>query len=182
MGTTYDFAVVSVKGTDYSAWVFTEATAAAAEVHLCPITGLPLTADGYKSVGDAVSSDDISFTLNSVSYPARSGINIPPRTDRRFVKVCGSLNNLTDERFYFFVGTNENMDSDTGIGLRGYASDIEPITSTSDWIWQPAIEPGITNGCALWEIPNTATTAIYAVQVGDYSRVPFLYRIDVPSN
>ena len=103
VGAAYDYAVQAFWAQDgatvRSGWVFAQATAEAAEVHFCPVTGLPIPAGGYLGIGGTAESPVGSFTLTGAAAPAM--ITLPyadnpnqlysPRAGRRFVQVCGTF-------------------------------------------------------------------------------------------
>ena len=156
VGATYQFAIQSYTGSERSRWVFAKATATAA-AHLCPITGLPIPAGGYKSVGDTVRANGVSVRVNSVSFPADTGRDLT--NDRRFIKICANVYG-TDGAHYI-----SNLDTDAGLSLK----------------WEPR------DNCLIYDIPAKATVAILAVRpwhdaVSSVDGHPFLYRFNVPAD
>ncbi len=182
VGVSYDFAVQAERETySYtirSGWVYAQATAETATAHLCPITGLPVSAEGYLGVGDTVSGiADTSFTLTSATTPAGVTLNyaddptqlFSPRVGRRFVKVCGTFRHKYDGASWLEAGYDTIIDTDTGIGFA--------VSTTHQ-----RLEPGVAgNGCQIWDVPTAAKTAIYAVGFGAYDTSRGVVGTDVDS-
>ena len=155
-------------------WTFLVTAAHPGAGGLCPITGLPL-GEGYRAVGDSVTHPNgARFTLTSASSPATvtlSYVNDPtrqysPAAGRRYVQVCGTYSNRHSfaSTFGFIYA---NMDSDTGLGFWTDSTFQELAPGTSG------------TGCQVWEVPATASVAIFAVRLDINGNDVGLYRIDL---
>ncbi len=157
VGVTYEFAVASVKDGVYSRWAKTRLLIEDAIPHLCPITGMPIPAGGYKSVGDTVRANGVSVTVTGASFPADTDRQLT--NDRRFIKICATVSK--GESSYY----NGNLDTDAGLSMQWNSLD----------------------NCARYDIPANATVAIFAVRpwrdnASSVDGHPFLYRFNVPAN
>ena len=153
----------------------------------CPITGPPVPDGGYLSVGqsaaigygnislvgDSLIVETTTFTLESVTQKSavritENGLYRQPPEGRQFITVCGDIQ---DSLFpYFSGGSDYNMNTDAGIGLRHYDHDVTP--------WHEATgEP--RRGCETWHIPAGAKTVVVAVDT--LSSTPALYLVDLPA-
>ncbi len=171
----------------WSEWSTLVTTAGQHGAGFCPITGLIIPPGGYLSVGGTTQSPAGSFTLTTATAPTR--IRLPyaddpnqlygPRPGRRFVEVCGNFRHDFSSDTRLDAGWDTIIDSDTGSGF--------PVVDTHQ-----RIAPGATgHGCQIWNVPATATTAVYAVSIsgynsrealiGAYDDAIGLYRIDLAS-
>lgn len=141
----------------------------------------------YLGVGETIVSESggFSFTLTNASTPSRVLLGCPdapcqlasPSQGRRYVRVCGVFRHSSDGESALALGQDTVMNSDAGIGLS--------IKTTHGNIRAQTVR----TGCETWEIPETAQTAIYTVNVVSfYSQIgsalrhePVLgtYRIDL---
>ena len=138
-------------------------------------------------MGGTTQSPPGSFTLTTATAPTR--IRLPyaddpnqlygPRSGRRFVEVCGNYRHDFNSDSSLDAGWKTIMDSDAGSGF--------PVVDTHE-----RIDPGVAgHGCQIWNVPATATTAVYIVSIGGYSSRESLageyddaiglYRIDLAS-
>ena len=173
---TYDFAVASYDGRTYSSWVWTEATVEAI-AHICPISGLTIP-DGYLSVGDTTTATGgQTFTLTSISKQAFITIGSTkyrPYDNRQYVKVCGKVKASSTASTHFLPGYENNAITDTGVGFGEFDDAV------TDWIDVGSISAGTTaSACSVWEIPDDASTVIYAVN--NFNDLPGVFRVDLPA-
>lgn len=172
---TYDFAVASYDGRTYSSWVWTEATVETI-VHICPISGLVIP-DGYLSVGDTTTaSGGQTFTLTSLSKQASITIGstkYKPYDNRQYVKVCGTVKAPSTSSTYFLAGYADNAITDTGVGFAESDDDV------TDWLDVGVISAGATaSACTVWEVPDDASTVIYAVN--NFNALPGVFKYELP--
>ena len=136
----------------------------------CPITGLPIPADGYLKVGDTKTWTDSTFRLDSVTSPASvattTGAYAPPK-GRKLLLICGTQSNQTGGKIYFQSGTHNNLATDRGIGF----------SRVTGWGDTPIPNGETESACDAWEAPASAATAVYAINDG--ARPDVLYRIDL---
>ena len=175
--TAYDFAIASYDGKTYSNWVWATATVEAITPHICPITGLAIPG-GYLSVNEkTTSSVGSEFTLTSISRKStvRYGTtDYDPFEGRAFVKVCGTVKVGSIETG-FFAGYYNNLSTDDGIGF------VTSDGGTRDWLDVGVIPAGQTrSACDVWEVPEHATTVIYAVY--NFNDNDGVYKVDLPAN
>ena len=173
---TYDFAVASYDGRSYSSWVWTEATVETI-VHICPISGLVIP-DGYLSVGDTTTaSGGQTFTLTSLSKQASITIGstkYKPYDNRQYVKICGTVKASSTVGAYFLAGYANNTITDTGVGFGEFDDAV------TDWDDVGVISAGATaSACTVWEVPDDASTVIYAVN--NFNALPGVFRVDLPA-
>lgn len=149
--------------------------------NICPITGLPIPADGYQGVGDTVSFGKYSFTLNSVEAPqtltfVRSDgtrYEADPPPGRRWLVIRFRHVNGFDYRVNLERGRNYILSTDTG----------SAFSRSGDRI----VEPGSFRDSSLsFDVPADAAAAVLAVREGinrsaDAHNAPRLFRIDVPA-
>ena len=171
----YDFAVASYDGRSYSSWVWTEATVETI-VHICPISGLVIP-DGYLSVGDTTTaSGGQTFTLTSISKQASITIGstkYKPYDNRQYVKVCGTVKAPSTSPTHFLAGYADNTITDTGVGFAESDDDV------TDWLDVGVISAGATaSACTVWEIPDDASTVIYAVN--NFNALPGVFKYELP--
>ncbi len=143
----------------------------------CPITGLPLPPEGYLSVGDsATHASGHIFTLDSVTKKPTIRLGdstFPPFAGRQYVKVCGTVQASARFGKVFFFGRDYSVDTDAGLGF-AFIDD-----SFTDWLDVGRIPPGETNSaCEVWDVPNTASTVIVAVN--NWQANPALFSVDLP--
>ena len=171
----------------WSEWSRKVQTAGQHGAGYCPITGPPVPDGGYLSVGqsaaigygnislvgDSLIVETTTFTLESVTQKSavritENGLYRQPPEGRQFITVCGDIQ---DSLFpYFLGGSDYNMNTDAGIGLRHYDHDVTP--------WHEATgEP--RRGCETWHIPAGAKTVVVAVDT--LSSTPALYLVDLPA-
>ncbi len=163
-------------GGAYSEWsVWSTVPAQPAGQHgdgFCPITGLP--PGGYLSVGETFTWSNASFRLDTAaivpSTTSSSGRIITPFGSNRFLRLCSTNNNRTGSTLFFFPGIHNNLSTDAGVGFA-----IAP-----GWIDTSPIPNGATrSACDVWEIPGSATVAVYAIWDGDIEQNAVLYRIEL---
>ena len=174
----YDFAVASYDGQSYSSWVWTEATVEAIAVHICPITGLPIP-EGYLSVDEVTtSSDGQRFMLTEITRQSSvnlGGTDYLPFEGRQYVKVCGAVQAPADYSILFLAGYYNNLSTDSGLGFVTFDDDV------TEWLEVGSVPAGeVRRGCDIWEVPEDATTIIYAINNLDSDAG--LYRVDLPEN
>ena len=137
----------------------------------CPITGLPLPAEGYLNVGDTQIWTNARFTLYSATTPAsvqtQSRGTYTPLEGRKFLHLCSTWTNRTGGNLYFQIGTHNNLSTDRGIGF-------SPVTGWGD---TPIPNGRTESACDTWSVPETATTAVYAIRDG--SNPDVLYQINL---
>lgn len=189
VGAVYDFAVASFDGRTYSGWVWETAAIFPVEADICPITGLPMPEGGYKSLGDATTADNQSFTLDEVTFPEHTrmleadltvyppGTSPPsyfPPTGRKWAKTCGEHTNHGTKNINWAAGYDQNLSTDAGISFvfSQQASFLGSLYST---------KPDETRTvCQLWHIPDDAETLIVAVGLDVTSVSSYhLYSVDV---
>ena len=139
-------------------------------VGLCPITGLPIPADGYLNVGDTKTWADSTFRLDSATSPASvattTGAYAPPK-GRKLLLICGTQSNQTGGKIYFQSGTHNNLATDKGIGF----------SRVTGWGDTPIPNGETESACDAWEVSESAATAVYAINDG--ARPDVLYQIDL---
>jgi len=175
--TVYDFAVASYDGQSYSSWVWTEAIVEAIAVDICPITGLHIP-DGYLSVNDiSTNSNSQRFVLTGVTRQATfrsGGDDWLPWEGRQFVKVCGAVQAPANQAGAFTPGYSNNLATDLGLGF------LVIDDNTTEWREVGTIPQGeVKTACDIWEIPEDATTVIYAVN--NWNANPGVYRVELPA-
>lgn len=176
VNTVYDFAVASYDGQSYSSWVWAEAMVEALAPHICPVTGLAIP-EGYLSVNDKTTrslgdeftltsiTSQSTFRLNNQTYQAFEG--------RQLLKVCGTLKAPSDDTARFTIGFDNNLATDAGIGFT-WVDD-----GTTEWREVGEIPAGESrSGCDIWDVPDDATVAIYAVN--NFKPEAGVYRVDLP--
>ena len=149
----------------WSVWSDLATTAGRHSAGFCPITGLPVPAGGYLGVGGTVESPAGSFTLTGVAAPSR--ITLPyaddpsqlysPRAGRRFVQVCGNFRHGYSGESRLDPGWKTILDSDAGSGFARVNTHERISTDVTG------------HGCQIWDVPATAHTAVYAVNISGYS-------------
>lgn len=175
--TIYDFALASYDGQSYSSWVWTEALVEAIPVHICPVTGLPIP-DGYLAVNDInTDSSGQRFVLTGITRQDTvdwDGTNYEPWDGRQYVKVCGAVQAPEDLQGLFLPGYANNLSTDAGIGFVTFDDDF------TEWREVGLIAAGeVETACDIWEIPEDATTVIYAVN--NLNNAPGVYRVELPA-
>ncbi len=154
VGVRYWFAIRSYRDPWASMWFFTERIRAGTE-NFCPITGFPMPAGGYNSIGDTVRANGVSVTVDSVSFPADTDKQLA--NDRRFIKICVTVHGRNRPSI------TPNLDTDAGLSTRWYNQGI----------------------CGSYDIPANATVAVFTVLPWNKKSregPPFLYRFDVPAD
>ena len=155
-------------------WAFLTTAAHPGAGGLCPITGLPL-GEGYLAVGDSVTHPNgARFTLTSAASPATVTLSYAgqpaqrhsPAAGRRYVQVCGTYSNRHSFAHRFAV-YHTAMDSDAGLGF------------WTDSTFQELAPGASGTGCQVWEVPATASVAIFAVRLDINGNDVGLYRIDL---
>ncbi len=157
VGVRYWFAIRSYRDPWASMWFFTERIRAGTE-NFCPITGFPMPAGGYKSIGEPARGVSGAFsTVDSVSFPDDTGKPIT-NTGLRSIKICTTLAAGDDNDWY----AQANLGTDAGLSME----------------WQSS-----RNGCWLHGIPANATVAVFALTTwNDTEGRTLLYRFDVPAD
>ena len=176
--TVYDFAVASYDGQSYSSWVWTEVTVEAIAVDICPITGLHIP-DGYLSINDiTTNSNGQRFVLTGITRQGTfesDNEDYLPWDGRQFIKVCGGVQAPSDQPGAFSPGYSNNLSTDLGLGF------LVTDDDTTEWREVGIIPQGeVKTACDIWEIPEDATTVIYAVN--NWNTNPGVFRVDLPDN
>ena len=126
-------------------------------------------------MGDTYRWTNAAFKLDSAtivpSVTLSSGHVLTPYGSNMFLDLCGNHSNQTGAEYSFLPGIDNNLSTDSGIGF----------VRASGWINSSPIPDGATRSeCDVWEIPGSATTAVYAIYDGDIDERTVLYRIDLP--
>ncbi len=176
VGTTYDFAVASYNGREYSSWVWAELTIRGVSHAVCPITGMAIP-EGYLSVNQKTTSAiKTEFTLSGITRKStvRLGDNTyRPLDGRAYVSVCGRFKNGSNSAYAFLAGFDNNLATDAGIGFR-FLDD-----GTTEWHEIGKVPAGDTKtACDIWDVAEDATTVIYTVN--NWNDTPGVYRVDLP--
>ena len=160
-------------------WATRHAVATTAGEHgdgFCPITGLPIPAGGYLSVGQTVNWSDATFTLDSAaiipSITTSTGGIYTSAHGNRYLQLCSTQSNRTGDNLYFSAGVHNNLSTNAGIGF----------ISIFGYGWRDAapIPNGVTrSACDVWIIPASAATAVFAIFDGEIETETVLYRIDL---
>lgn len=168
----------------WSGWSNLVATAGQHGEGFCPITGLPLPPGGYLGAGDTqtfgipdIAWVNVTLASASVRNHLTLGDGSDYRAPRGFkllqtcVRVENSLNPGSPP-VYFEPGRNNNLSTDRGIGFFRF----------SDWADRGISRGERHTGCDVWAIPESATTAVYAIGYAFDRGTPgdTLYRIDLP--
>ena len=143
----------------------------------CPITGLPLPAGGYLSVGESTTdAGGQQFTLVSASRQATvnlDGTNYRPILGRQWLKVCGKVKAPSNSSGIMLAGYTYNLDTDAGSGFVALDDNV------TTWLDVGLIPAGQTrNACEVWDIANTASTVI--VTINNFQANPALFSVDLP--
>ena len=164
----------------WSSWSDMVTTAGQHGEGFCPITGLPLPPGGYSSVGDANyfgsrSGAHIRVTLESAtttkSVSTTSGSDYEASSGLKLLRLCVNVANAAGVDVYFQPGTHNNLATDVGIGF----------VRVLGWGDVPVRDGFQVTNCDTWTIPETATTAVYAIGYPKTGGIPgeTLYEIDV---
>ncbi len=166
----------------WGAWASPVTTAGQHGAGFCPITGLPLPPGGYSSVGDTEtfgvkSLAYVDLTLDSATAPTSvqvsEGSTYEAPRGMKLLRLCVTFKNGigTGDDAYFRTGTHNNLSTDKGIGF----------ARVTGWRDRPIPDGQTRTGCDTWTIPQSATTAVYAIGYSRAGRIPgeTLYRIDL---
>lgn len=159
----------------WSEWSELVSTAGLHGEGFCPITGLEIPAGGYLGIGDTQTWSDATFKLDNATLPSAltfSGSTFVPNERDQFLRLCSTWNNRTGTDMYFLPGFNNNLSTDAGIGFAGILE--------HDWLDTSPVADGETgSACDLWVIPDSATTAVYAIYDASSDNNAVLFRIDL---
>ena len=133
----------------------------------CPITGLPLPAEGYLSVGDKATSGPHDLQLNRVDFPETSTVGSgpflgePPQyfppSGRIWVRTCVTHWNKTDSAVVLAAGYDHIVASDAGVG---FVASQPSLPFVGLFETNPNSDRSY---CQLWHVPEDAKTVITAV-------------------
>ena len=165
-------------------WATRHAVATTAGEHgdgFCPITGLPIPAGGYLSVGDTATFEEYFVTLNSADMPetivrTRSDgteYDRTPPPGRKWLAVSTRLQNDFDFTVRVDGGHDHVMSTDAG--------------NAFDWTGTRNLEPDYyyENTRIIFDIPEDAAVAVWAIRplTSDYGdNAPQLFRILIPGD
>ena len=149
----------------------------------CPITGLAIPEGGYLAVGDTQTFGTkptawIDVTLNSATTPTSvdlgNGESYEAPRGLKLLDICVTVANGIGSDAYFEPGTHNNLSTDKGIGF----------VRVTDWPGLAVPDGDSRTACDAWTIPESATTAVYAIGYSKAGGVvgETLYKIDLPSN